>query len=142
MLLPSISFQGNCEEAINYYKDAFGAEVKVISYLDDAMADFGETPEDLGVEVKADSKFVTYSEVELFGTTFMLTDGAEHPMENQNFHFTISFDTEAELRTVFAKLADGGQVVEEPTEQFWAKLNAYVIDRFGIFWNIMFGVEK
>ena len=131
MLLLSISFQGNCEEAINYYKDLFGAEVKVINFLDEAT-------EDDGIEIKADSRFVFYSEILLFGTTLMLTDGAAHKMENQNFHFTINFDTEEEMRAVFEKFADGGQVIEAPTPQLEARLNAYVIDRFGLFWNIVF----
>jgi len=131
MLLPSISFQGNCEEAINYYKDLFGAEVKVINFLDEA-------PEDLEIETKTESRFVTYSEVVLSGTTLMLTDGAEHKMENQNFFFIINFDTEEEMRAVFEKLANDGEVIEEPTPQFGARLNAYVIDHFGIFWNIVF----
>jgi len=127
MLLPSISFQGNCEEAINYYKDLFGAEVKVINYADESATN---------------TRFVAYSEVVLFGATLMLADGADHKMEHQNFHFTINFDAEEEMRAVFEKLANDGQVIEEPTSQFWAKLNAYVIDRFGIFWNIMFEIKK
>jgi len=130
MLLPSISFQENCEEAINYYKEVLGAEVKEISYLDEA-------PVDLGIEISSSSRFVTYAEVVLFGTSVVMTDGAENQMKNQNFYFTLFFDTEEEVRIVFDKLADGGKIVEPLAPKFWARLDGNIVDRFGINWSVL-----
>jgi len=130
MLLSSISFKGNCEEAINYYKDTLGAEIKEISYLDEA-------PADLGYENPTLSRFVTYSEVVIFGTSIVMTDGAEHDMKNQNFWFTLFFDTEEEVTTVFNKLAERGQITEPLASKFWATLDGNVTDRFGLQWSIL-----
>lgn len=130
MLIPAISFQGNCDEAITYYKEAFGAEVKMISYA-------SEAPEDYSEEGPLPDNFVTYSEVTLFGATMVMTDGGKNPLSESDFWMQVSFNTKEEVISIFEKLASGGKIVEEPTEQFWASLNAYVIDRFGVFWNIL-----
>ena len=127
MLLTSINFQDNCDEAIAYYKQALGAKVKTIIYFRDA-------PPDSGMDLPPN--FVTYSEVEIFGTTIMMCDGAAKPMKDENFWFTLSFDTAEEVTEVFNTLADGGRVTEPLAPQFWAALNGSVNDRFGIQWNI------
>ena len=127
MLLTSIYFQGNCDEAIAFYKQALGAQVRNVTYFSDA-------PEDSGMDLPPN--FVTYSEVEIFGTTIMMSDGATRPMKDENFWFTLAFDTAEEVTAVFNKLADGGQVIEPLAPQFWAALNGDVDDRFGVRWNI------
>lgn len=56
MLLTTISFQGNCDEAITFYKGALGAEVKEIAYFRDA-------PADSGMDESLPPNFVMHSEV-------------------------------------------------------------------------------
>jgi len=128
MLLPSICFQGNCDEAISYYKETIDAQVKTINYFRDAPADSGMEglPPD----------FVMYSEVSMFGMTMVMTDGAENPMTSEPFWFTLSFDTPEEVTAVFNKLAADGKVTDPLASQFWAALNGSVEDRFGVHWNI------
>ena len=125
--LPSIGFPGNCDEAITYYKEMLGAEVKEIIYFSDA-------PPDSGMDLPPN--FVAYSEVLLFGTPIMMTDGMETPMSGEHFWFTLSFDSAEEATSIFNKLAAGGQILEPLAPQFWASLNGSVKDRFGITWNI------
>ena len=128
MLLPAIGFQGNCDDAINFYKEVLGAEVKTISYFRDA-------PSNSGMDESLPPNFVMYSEVLIFGATIVMTDGIEKPLES--FWMQLSFDTAEEVTSVFNKLADGGEIVETPTPQFWASLNGYVNDRFGVHWNVL-----
>jgi len=118
---PSISFPGNCDEAITYYKEALGAEVKAIVH---------NTDESLP------PNFVVYSEVLLFGTPVMMTDGAESKMSCSNFSFTLSLSTEEEVISVFNKLADGGEVVEALGAELYGHLMGCVNDRFGITWTV------
>jgi len=125
--LPSIGFPGNCDEAITYYKETFGAEVKEIIYFRDA-------PPESGIDLPPN--FVTYSEVLIFGTPIMMSDGMETPMSVGHFWFTLSFDFAEEVTSVFNKLADGGQILEPLAPQFWTFLSGGVKDRFGITWNI------
>ena len=118
---PSISFPGNCDEAITYYKEVLGAEVKTIVY---------------NMDKSLPPNFVTYSEVLLFGTPVMMTDGAKKKMSCGNFSFTLSLNTEEEVISVFNKLADGGEIVEALSSEFDGYLMGCVNDRFGISWTV------
>ena len=127
MLIPTIHFPGNCDEAIAYYKEAVGAEVKTIAHFRDA-------PPDTGLDLPPN--FVMYSEVLLFGTLFSMTDGVETQVNCDNFTFTLALQSMEEATAVFHKLAEDGQVIEYLAPQFWTALSGYVTDRFGINWNI------
>ena len=126
---PTISFPGNCDEAITYYKEVLGAEVKAIMHNDN-------DPTDPNTGTSLPSNFVVYSEVLLFGTPVIMSDGAKKKMSCENFWFTVSFDTEDEVTSVFYKLADGGEVVEALSSELYGNLMGSVIDRFGISWNV------
>jgi len=128
--MAAIGFQGNCDEAITYYKEILDAKVKVLNYFRDA-------PPDYSSDKSLPSNYVMYSEVLLFGTPIVMTDGGKKPLSDSDFWIQVTFDSVEEVASVFNKLADGGQVIEAPTPQFWASSNAYVIDRFGVFWNIL-----
>jgi len=127
--LPSIRFPGNCDEAITYYKEVLGAEVKEIIHN-------GSDSTDPNVDKSLPPNFVTYSEVLLFGTPVLMTDGAEKKMSCDNFSFTLSLNTEEEVTSVFNKLADGGEIVESLSTEFSDYLMGCVNDRFGISWTI------
>jgi len=131
---PSIGFPGNCDEAITFYKEAMGAEVKVINYFRDVSPDT-----DTGLDETTPPNTVLFSEVLMFGTTFVMTDfeGTAFPDENHHFWITAIFDSAEEATSVFDKLAENGKVIEPLVPQFWASLNGYVNDRFGIHWNVL-----
>jgi len=127
--LPSIRFPGNCDEAITYYKEVLGAEVKTIVHN-------GNDPADPAMDKSLPPNFVTYSEILLFGTPVMMTDGAEKKMSCDNFSFTLSLNTEEEVTSIFNKLADGGEIVEALGAEFYGYLMGCVNDRFGISWTV------
>ena len=127
MLLPSIGFPGSCSQAIEFYKEAVGAEVKQLIFARDALYD-----DDLGLP----PDFVTYSEVLIGGTPVMMCDGTDTPMTCGHFWFTLSFDTPEEAVAAFNKLAEGGEITEPLAPQFFAALNGSVKDRFGVIWNV------
>ena len=127
MLLPTIHFPGNCNEAIEFYKGAFGAKVKDIAYAKDA-------PPDSGMDLPPD--FVMHSEIFIFGTLIGMTDGAEKQITGENLTFTLLLDTDEGVTGVFNRLADGGKIIEALAPQFWCSLNGTVEDRFGVNWNI------
>jgi len=129
MLIPTIHFPGICDEAIAYYKEAVGAEVKGIAYFRDA-------PPDSGMDESLPPNFVMHSEVLIFGTLVAMTDGAEKRVTGENFLFTVCLNSAEEVTSVFNRLADGGQVFEALAPQFWAALCGTVEDRFGVNWHI------
>ena len=130
MLIPTIGFCGNCDEAITYYKEVIGAEVKTISHFRDA-------PPNSGMDMSLPPSFVMHSEVLMFGTLIIMTDGANKRMTDENFRFTLFLGSAEEVTSVFNRLADGGRIIDALAPQFWASLNGTVEDRFGIHWNIL-----
>jgi len=129
MVTPCIHFQGNCDEAINFYKDVFGAEVKAIFYAKDAPADSGMDA--------LPPNFVMHSDVSICGMSFSLTDGSTAPITGECFSFLISFETADEVKMAFDKLAASGSITEPLAPVFWSTLYGYVIDSFGVNWQVM-----
>ena len=130
-LVPTISFQGNCDEAIAFYKETIGAEVKEIYYFLDA-------PPNSGMAESLLPNFVMHSEIMIYGTQITMTDGGTAPIKGEYFSLTLFLNSAEEVISVFNKLADGGRVVEALAPQFWATLCGDVEDRFGINWHIIF----
>ena len=130
MLIPAISFPGNCDEAIAFYKEAIGAEAREIAYFKDA-------PPNSGMDESLPPNFVMHSEIAIFGTLVTMTDGAENRPTGDNYSFMISLNSAKEVTTVFNKLADGGQVTQPLASQWWASLCGEVSDRFGVTWYVM-----
>jgi len=130
MLIPSIHFSGNCNEAIEFYTQAVGAKVNAIHYAKDAPGDFsaGLAP-----------NFVMHSEIDFFGTTLSLTDGCENAPTGDNYTFMIMLKSAEEVTDVFNKLADGGTINEPLGPQFWADLYGSLTDKFGVNWSVMIG---
>jgi len=130
MLIPCIHFPGNCDEAIAFYKKTLGAEVKEINY-------FRDRPENSGMDDNLPPNFVMNSDLLIFGSPMMMTDGGEKQLTGDSFSFCICLDSTEEVTAVFNKLADGGKIVEALAPQFWASLYGMVEDRFGVGWQVM-----
>jgi PhnB protein len=128
MITPCIHFQGNCNEAINFYKEALGAEIKAIFYAKDAP--------DSGTESLTPDN-VMHSDILICGMNFSLTDGSDVPITGEHISFLVTYDTAEEVRSAFEKLAVGGRIVEPLAKVFWSDFYGYVIDRFGVNWQVM-----
>ena len=129
MLVPTICFQGNCDEAISFYKEAVDAEVKTINYLRDA-------PQNFSMDGFTSPNHVLNSDVIIHGTQIAMLDGAKERIKGEYFTLTLFLDSVEEATTVFNKLSDGGQIIEALAPQFWSALCGDVEDRFGINWHI------
>jgi len=127
MLTPTISFQGNCDEAIAFYKETLGAQVKDLSYYKDA-------PKEFVMDVA--SNYVMHSEVQIFGAVITMTDGGKAPITDDYFSFVLTLDTAEEVTTAFNKLAEHGTVIMPLETQFWSSLCGDVQDKFGIYWHV------
>lgn len=133
MLYPTISFQGNCNEAIAFYKEALGATIKSIAHFKNAPTT------DLAEGMNLPPDFVMDSEIIIDGQTVAMTDGATSRPTADFFSFCMLKKTEMEVRDVFEKLANCGKVIEPLAPVFWSDLYGVVEDRFGFQWMVMVG---
>ena len=129
---PYLFFNGSCEQAIEFYRKALGAEVEM-------MMRFKESPEPHppGMVPAGFENKIMHSSFRIGQTTVMASDGcAAGKTDFKGFSLSLSVPNEAEADRVFAALSDGGQVRMPLSKTFWSPLFGMVEDRFGIGWMI------
>jgi PhnB protein len=127
---PYLFFGGRCEEAIEFYGKAVGAEVVM-------MARFNEAPErQPGLPDCFENK-VMHATLRVGDTMLMASDGScEGPQNFEGFSLSITVPDEAEADRVFAALAEGGLVTMALEKTFWAPKFGMLQDKFGVGWMI------
>lgn len=123
-------FEGRCEEAINFYNKALGAEIEM-------MMRFKESPEPTKGPSGSDDK-ILHASFRIGDTQVMASDGfaAGNPTF-KGFGLTLNPKTEAEADKLFAALSDGGQVQAPLSKTFFSPRFGMVTDRFGVLWMVM-----
>ena len=131
LVQPYLFFGGRCEEALEFYRTALGAQV-------DFLMHYKESPEPLppgrippGFENK-----VMHATFRIGGTTLMASDGCEEGGSFTGFSLSLAVPTEAEANRAFTALAAGGQVTMPLTKTFWSPCFGMLTDRFGIGWMV------
>lgn len=130
-----LNFQGNTEEAFNFYKLVFGTEfVAPIMFNKDipASPDMPPFPEN---EL---NKVMHVCLPILGGTQIMGTDMLEsmgHKLTiGNNITINLEPDTRAETEKLFKQLSDGGSGIMPLQDQFWGAYWGCCLDKFGIRW--------
>ena len=129
LVQPYLYFGGRCEEALDFYRKAVGAEVQMLMR-------FKESPEPAGLpDCFADK--VMHASVRIGATTLMASDGrCEGPANFEGFSLSITVPDEVEAERVFAALGEGGLVTMPLTKTFWAPKFGMLQDRFGLGWMV------
>jgi PhnB protein len=127
---PYLFFEGRCEEALEFYRRALGAEVT-------ALLRFKESPDPNMCQPGLEDK-VMHATVRIGNTTIMVSDGmSSGNLAFQGFSLSLSLTDKAEAERLFTALSDGGQVQMPLAETFWSPLFGMVADRFGVSWMIL-----
>jgi len=130
---PYIYFNGNCEEAFNFYKSVFQKEFTYIGrYKDVPQAD-------RAVFQEADEKIMHVSLPISKETVLMGADNKEAYTEllsYNNFSLIVHGDTKEETEQLFTKLSEGGQIKMPLNQTFWGSYYGICIDKFGIMWKV------
>jgi len=130
---PYLFFDGRCEEAVEFYRRALGAEVTMVMRFKDSP----EPPAPGMVPPGAGDK-VMHMSFRIGDTTVLASDGrclGQSSFQGFSLSLTVPDDAEAERR--FASLADGGQVQMSLTKTFFSSRFGMVADRFGVSWMIV-----
>lgn len=129
---PYLNFDGRCEEAINFYKKALGAELT-------GLMRYSETPDapPPGMVAPGSENKVCHAAFRIGESTVMASDGGcRGKSDFQGITLNLSVANEAEADRAFAALAEGGKVTMPLMKTFFSPRFGMVQDRFGVSWMI------
>jgi PhnB protein len=129
-LQPYLFFDGRCEEALEFYKRALGAEVQMLMR-------FKDNPEPQANPTGAGDK-IMHTSFRIGDSTVMASDGrCQGQPSFQGFALSLTASDDAEAERLFAALEDGGQVQMPLAKTFFSSRFGMVADRFGVPWMIV-----
>jgi len=127
---PYLEFDGRCEEAIEFYKTALGAQLEQLMRFKD-KSDTAMVPPGSGNKVM-------HSSFRIGNTRVMASDGYCKGSPNfEGFSLSIMTPDAAEADRLFKALENGGEVQMPLTETFFSPRFGMVDDRFGVSWMIV-----
>jgi PhnB protein len=127
---PYLSFEGRCDEAIAFYKEALGAKV-------DMLMRFKEAPDQSMIAPGSADK-VMHAAVHIGDTQLLMSDGRCQGSPNFNgIALALSAATDADAERMFDALADGGQVRMPLAKTFFSSRFGMLADKFGVGWMIL-----
>ncbi|MBI2106283.1 VOC family protein [Candidatus Woesearchaeota archaeon] len=135
---PYLIFDGNCEEAFNFYKEVFGNEFLTISKFKDAPQEGMELNEE-------DKKRIMHVSLPIGNETMLM--GSDTPKQTEgttfgdNISLSIQANSENEATNIFNRLSDGGRIKMQLAKTFWNAYFGMCIDKFGIHWMINYSYE-
>lgn len=127
---PYLFFEGRCDEAIAFYKDALGAQVPVLMRYKDA-------PDQSMVKPESKDK-VMHASLQIGETMVMVSDGhVSGQPDFKGFGLALNAATDADSERIFTALSAGGEVRMPLEKTFFASKFGMVTDRFGVLWMVM-----
>ena len=127
-----LNFDGRCEEALEFYRKALGAEVSALMKFKDSPEPCGEGGMPPGTENK-----VMHSMFRVGETMLMASDcHCKGQPKFEGISLALSPKSVASAEKLFAALSDGGAVQMPLTKTFWSPSFGVVTDKFGVPWMI------
>jgi PhnB protein len=134
---PYLFLDGKCEEALDYYQHALGAEVKMLMRFKDSPEPpkAGCAPSDLNK--------VMHAQFQVGETVIMASDGRATGKPNfEGFALSLTVKTKGDADKAFGALANGGKVEMPLAKTFFSERFGMVEDKFGVFWMVLVTPES
>ena len=131
-ITPYLFFGGRCEEALEFYRKALGAEVEMLVRFNESP-----TPPPPGMLQDGFEKKIMHASFRVRGVPLIASDGRDDKSKFGGMRLALTIPTEAECRRAFDALADGGSVEMPLTKTDWSPCYGMVTDRFGLGWMVM-----
>jgi PhnB protein len=124
---PYISFQGNCREAIEFYRNALGAEVLFSQTV-------GESP----MSNMGPAENIMHSTIKVGDSRIMMCDDPrpDAAAAGGNISLAIGLNDPERAKQLFGNLSEGGSVLMPLEKTFWAEAFGMVTDKFGVKWMV------
>jgi PhnB protein len=129
---PYLFFDGRCEEAVEFYRSALGAEVVMLMRYKDCP-----DPPPPGMVPPGSENKVMHAALRVGDAMVLASDGRCSGQPSfQGFALSLTASNEAEADRLFASLAEGGQVQMPLAKTFFSPRFGMAADRFGVSWMV------
>ncbi len=136
-LNPYLFFNGNCEEAMNFYKSCLGGEFESVSYFKDGPDEMDGKK--IAPELKNKIMHMTWR----FGENIvMASDGMESAAAESNINLSISMNDPNKMEIIFNRMVVDGVVTMPLNDTFWGARFGMFTDKFGVKWMFNCHMEK
>jgi PhnB protein len=128
---PYLFFNGRCDEAIEFYQKALGAEVMMLMR-------FKQMPDQSMVRPETAEK-VMHARLRIGDAIVLASDGmcTGEQQKFEGFSLTLSTSSAEEVDRAFNALAEGGQVRMPLDKTFFSPCFGMLTDKFGVGWIIL-----
>lgn len=137
-----LTFDGNCEEAFDFYKSVFGGEFPYKGRFSDMPPS-----EDSSKQVPAEhANRIMHISLPISKETMLMgsdTGGewASHYKQGNNFSVSVTAASKDEADKLFNALAVGGMVTMPLASTFWGDYFGMLTDKFGIAWMMSYNEQ-
>lgn len=132
---PVLMFDGDCEEAMNFYKDCLKGEFTFFQRYADSPMEVSENHKNK----------IVHCELTFEGGIIMASDQFEDStkvVKGNNVQLSINFGSVEKIKEVYELLKQGGEVTMELQDTFWNAKFATLVDKFGIHWMLNCQLDK
>ncbi|WP_321899873.1 VOC family protein [Paraburkholderia heleia] len=127
---PYLFFNGQCEEAIAFYREALQAETVM-------MLRFSDAPADSKCPVSPEmANRIMHATLAIGSTHVLMSDGNGIDIKQGGFSLSVSADDVESGERYFNALAQGGEITMPYQKTFWTSGFGMLKDRFGVAWMV------
>lgn len=132
-VIPYLNFEGNCNEAMNFYKECLGGELLIQTVAESPMA--SQMQQEM-------QDFVLHARLEKGNIIIMASDTMDKNMTRGDMlTLMIQCDSDDEINTYFSKLSADGTVSMPLAKQFWGATYGQLKDKYGVSWSFSYEVR-
>lgn len=129
-IIPNLSFNGNCLEALEYYKKIFDGEIlQIVTY------------DEVNYKCSEDEKKKIFSAIMLLGKNTVYFNDKLNEKIGNNITMIIEFFNEEDLNNISGKLSKEGTISVEMGETTWGSQYVEIVDKFGIVWGLNYKMQ-
>ena len=130
-------FDGRCEEALAFYRQALGAETIALMRFSESPEPAEQCGEGMALPPGSEDK-IMHCSFRIGATEIMASDGfCGGQAVFQGFALALILPDKAAVNQAFDRLADGGETTMPPEETFFSPAFGMVKDRFGVQWSLV-----
>ena len=128
-----IDYNGDCEEAFNFYAEHLGGSIGTMLKIADSPVPASPTRL---------AHHIVHANICIDGVELAGADVEESKYRKPTgFYILLGVDSDEKVDSYFNALRTGGEIILPPQQTFWSPRYAIVVDRFGVPWKLNYQAQ-